>query len=86
MAKEIIEPENVIEIFCNCPLKVCEQRDVKGLYKKARAGEIKNYTGISYPYERPLHPDIDIDTGTIPLRDCVIKIIEYLRERGIILK
>ena len=86
MAKEIIGPENVIEIFCNCPLEICEQRDVKGLYKKARAGEIKNYTGISSPYERPLHPDIDIDTGIVPLRDCVKNIIDYLRERGIILK
>lgn len=85
MAKEIIGQENVIEIFCNCPLEICEQRDVKGLYKKARAGEIKNYTGISSPYERPLHPDIDIDTGILPLRDCVKNIIDYLRERGIIL-
>lgn len=86
MAKDIIGLENVIEVFCNCPLEICEQRDVKGLYKKARAGEIKNYTGISSPYERPLHPELDIDTGSIPLRDCVKKIIDYLREQGIILK
>ena len=86
MAKEIIGSEDVIEIFCNCPLEICEQRDVKGLYKKARAGEIKNYTGISSPYERPLRPDLEIDTGTIPLRDCVKIIIDYLREQGIILK
>lgn len=86
MAKDIIGPENVIEIFCNCPLEICEQRDVKGLYKKARAGEIKNYTGISSPYERPLHPDIDVDTGNILLRDCVTIIINDLRERGIFKK
>ena len=86
MAREIIGAENVIEIFCNCPLEICEQRDVKGLYKKARAGEIKNYTGISSPYERPLHPDIDIDTGTLPLQECVSTIINVLRERWVLLK
>lgn len=86
MAKKIIGSENVIEIYCNCPLEICEQRDMKGLYKKARAGEIKNYTGITSPYESPLHPDIDVDTGTIPLRDCVNIIINELRERGIILR
>jgi adenylylsulfate kinase len=58
---------------------------VKGLYKKARAGEIENYTGISSPYEKPLHPDIDIDTGTMPLRDCVAQIIKDLQKRGIFL-
>ena len=86
MVKEIIGPENVIEVFCNCSLEICEQRDVKGLYKKARAGEIKNYTGISAPYELPGNPDIDIDTGNQPLRECVNIIINELRDRGIILK
>jgi adenylylsulfate kinase len=73
-------------VYCNCPLEICEERDVKGLYKKARAGEIKNYTGISSPYEAPVNPDIDINTGTLPLRECVNIIIDDLRERGIILK
>jgi adenylylsulfate kinase len=86
IAKEIIGHENIIEIFCNCPLEICEQRDVKGLYKKARAGEIKNYTGISSPYEEPTNPDLVIDTGTRPLRECVSIILDDLRERGIILK
>lgn len=84
--KDIIGHENVIEVYCNCPLEICEQRDVKGLYKKARAGEIKNYTGISSPYEAPANPDIDIDTGSLPLRECVNIIIDDLRARGIILK
>ncbi len=84
--KNIIGSENLIEVFCNCPLEICEQRDVKGLYKKARAGEIKNYTGISSPYETPENPDIELDTGTRPLRDCVNDIISELRERGIILR
>lgn len=83
--KDIIGPENLIEVFCNCSLEICEKRDVKGLYKKARSGEIKNYTGISSPYEAPTNPDIELDTGTRPLRDCVNEIIEELRERGIIL-
>lgn len=86
MAKEIIGPENVIEIYCNCPLEICEQRDVKGLYKKARAGEIQNYTGISSPYEAPQNPDIAIETGTLPLQECVNKIITVLRERWIIMR
>ncbi|HID69951.1 MAG TPA: adenylyl-sulfate kinase [Desulfobacterales bacterium] len=84
--KEILGSENLIEVFCNCPLEICEQRDVKGLYKKARAGEIKNYTGISSPYEAPDNPDIELNTGTIPLRDCVNEIITELRVRGIILR
>lgn len=83
--KEIIGPENMLEVYCNCPLEICEERDVKGLYKKAREGKIKNYTGISSPYEVPQNPDIEVDTGTRPLRDCVNDIISELRERGIIL-
>lgn len=86
MAKEIIGPENVIEVYCNCPLEICEQRDVKGLYKKARAGEIQNYTGISSPYEAPQNPDINIETGTLPLQECVNTIITVLRERWIIMR
>lgn len=84
MAKKIIGPENVIEIFCNCPLGICEKRDVKGLYRKARMGEIKDYTGISSPYEKPLNPDINLDTGKLSISDCVDSIIAFLRERRII--
>lgn len=83
--KEIIGAENLLEVYCNCPLEICENRDVKGLYKKAREGKIKNYTGISSPYEAPENPDIELNTGTRPLRDCVNDIINELRERGIIL-
>lgn len=86
LVQEIIGPENLIEVYCNCPLEICEERDVKGLYKKARAGEIKNYTGISSPYEVPSNPDIELDTGRSPLRECVNTIITELRERGIILQ
>ena len=86
MVKEIIGHENLIEIFCDCPLDVCEQRDVKGLYKKARAGEIKNYTGISAPYEEPVNPDIVLNTAETSIRDCVNSIVSELRDRDIIFK
>lgn len=86
LAKEIIGREDVIEVFCNCPLEICEKRDVKGLYRKARAGEIKNYTGISSPYERPSHPDMDIATGFLPLMECVEIVIDELQRRTILMK
>ena len=84
--KAIIGPENILEVYCNCPLEICEQRDVKGLYKKAREGKIKNYTGISSPYEAPEDPDIELNTGSQPLRDCVNIIIDELYEQGVILR
>jgi adenylylsulfate kinase len=60
--KNIVGPDNFIEVFVNAPIEVCEQRDVKGLYKKARAGEVKNFTGIDSPYEAPENPDVVIHT------------------------
>ena len=76
--------ENLIEIYCNCPLEICEQRDVKGLYKKARAGEIKNYTGIASPYEPPINPDIELNTGHQPIEECIEAIIDLLRAKEIV--
>jgi adenylylsulfate kinase len=73
-----------IEIYCNCPLSVCEERDVKGMYKLARAGKIKNFTGISSPYEAPENPELRLDTHAMPLEQCVDKIIAYLLDRGIL--
>ncbi len=84
LARKIIGAENIIEIYCNCPLEICEQRDVKGLYKKARSGEITNYTGISSPYEAPEAPDILLDTGSSPIDECVATIIAVLYKRGIV--
>ena len=72
-------------MYCNCPIEVCEQRDVKGLYKKARAGIVKNYTGISAPYEPPEDPDIELDTAAETLDESISKVISFLRQRGIIL-
>ncbi len=84
--KEIIGPDDLIEIYCNCPIEVCEKRDVKGLYKKARMGIIKNYTGISSPYEPPENPDIELFTHRQSEDECLEIIVGELIERGIILK
>lgn len=73
---------NFIEIYVSTPLHVCETRDVKGLYKKARKGEIDNFTGISDPYEPPLQPEISIDTSQVPISEAVKKIISCLKEKG----
>jgi adenylylsulfate kinase len=73
-----------LEIFCDCSLEVCEERDVKGLYKRARAGEIKDFTGISSPYEIPQNPELIVDTGALSLEASVAKVIKFLRERGVI--
>ncbi|MDH4321249.1 MAG: adenylyl-sulfate kinase [Desulfobulbaceae bacterium] len=82
--RDIIGDDAFVEVYCRCPLEVCEERDVKGMYKKARAGEIKNYTGISSPYEEPVHPDLILDSGSRPLEECVEAVIRLLRERKII--
>ncbi len=82
--RELVGPEDFIEIWCRCPLEVCEARDVKGLYRRARAGEIEHFTGISAPYEEPEQADIVIDTDRESLDDAAARIIEILRERGVI--
>ena len=71
LARELIGPENFIEIFVDTPLEVCEQRDVKGLYKKAREGKIPNMTGVNSPYEAPHAADVTIRTQEIPLEESV---------------
>ena len=73
-----------LEIYCKADVEVCESRDVKGLYEKARQGLIKEFTGISSPYEEPTKPEIKIDTGSEDLNDCVDQVIAFLKERGII--
>ena len=83
-AKQIIEPDNFIEIFVNTSLEICEERDVKGLYKKARAGEIKDFTGISAPYEAPEDPELIVDTDKLSIRESIDFIMDYLREKGIV--
>ena len=77
-AKQIIGDENFIEVFVNTPIEICEQRDVKGLYKKARAGEIKNFTGIDAPFEAPINPDLDIKTADTTVEESANQILEYI--------
>lgn len=76
--KETVGEENYIEIFVNTSLEECESRDVKGLYKKARAGEIKNMTGISDPYEAPVNPNLEIITDGKSIEECVDTIVDYI--------
>ena len=78
MAKEIIGPDDFIEVFINTPLEVCEARDVKGLYKKARKGEIKGFTGIDAPYEAPLQADIEIKTKDLTIEESVNLLYEHI--------
>ncbi|MEQ8153612.1 MAG: adenylyl-sulfate kinase [Clostridiaceae bacterium] len=70
--------KDFIEVYIDCPLEECEKRDPKGIYKKARAGEIKHFTGIDSPYEEPLNPEITVSTHLNTLEECVDKIIRYL--------
>ena len=79
--KQIVGIDNVIEIYVNTSLEVCEQRDVKGLYKKARAGEIKNMTGISAPFQAPTHPDIEIVTDGQTTQQSVDAIMQFLNKK-----
>lgn len=72
-----------LEIYCQCPLDVCEQRDVKGIYKKARAGEVKEFTGISSPYEAPVNPELIVNTAEDRLEHCTEQVIALLSQRGV---
>ncbi|MBZ0096610.1 MAG: adenylyl-sulfate kinase [Sulfuricella sp.] len=82
--RNLTVPGDFIEVYCRCPIEVCEQRDVKGMYRRARAGEIRDFTGISSPYEEPENPELAIDTGSMPLDQCVDQVIGYLQGRGVI--
>lgn len=76
--------DGFIEVFTNCPLEVCEKRDTKGMYEKARTGEIKNFTGVSDPYEAPDNPHIELNTDKLSVDKCIDKIIDYLKENNFI--
>ena len=81
MAREIIGPDDFFEVFVDAPLEVCEKRDVKGIYKKARAGEIPNFTGISAPYEAPANPDIHVQTDGRSVEKCVRQVVDFVMPR-----
>ena len=83
-ARKLISRDDFIEIYCKASLETCETRDVKGFYKRARAGEIKNYTGVDSPYEVPKNPELIIDTDNQSLEESVSSILNFLEINGII--
>jgi len=86
MARSLNEAGDFIEVFCDCSLDVCEERDPKGLYKKARLGEIKNFTGIDAPYEEPPDPEVDVHTDNQTVEESVRTVLEYMERTGYIAK
>ena len=82
--RNIVGDDNMVEIYINTSIEECERRDVKGLYKKAKKGEIKNMTGISAPYESPLHPDIQINTEEVTVVDATKQIINFINPKLIL--
>jgi len=83
-ARELIGSESFVEVFVDCTLEVCEERDPKGAYKKARAGIIKDFTGISAPYEPPENPEIHLHTDRHSIEECVLTIVDYLHANGML--
>ena len=75
---------DLIEIYCKASLETCEARDIKGFYKRARKGEIKNYTGINSPYEQPKNPELTLDTDLLSINESIEKVLKLLVERGVI--
>jgi adenylyl-sulfate kinase len=86
MVRGLVKDEDFLEVFVSTPLSVCENRDPKGLYKKARSGEIKDFTGIDSPYEAPESPEVSVDTSTYSIPEAASKVIEYLEDNGYIPK
>ena len=80
--RAMVQPGEFIEIYCQCPIDVCERRDTKGLYKKARMGEITQFTGISSAYEPPDAPELVLNTAEMDLQDCVQKVMQVLLKNG----
>lgn len=82
--RNLLPHGDFLEIYCSCELDICEQRDVKGLYKKARAGQIKEFTGISSPYEPPANPELEVNTGQLSLEESANQVLQLLVSRGVI--
>lgn len=81
MVREIVGKDRFYEVFVNCPIEICEERDVKGLYKKARSGELKNFTGIDSPYEKPISPNLVINSDVVALDEAVMKVMQEIELR-----
>jgi adenylylsulfate kinase len=84
LARGLVEPGEFVEIYVKCPLEECERRDPKGLYRKARSGEIAEFTGITSPYEEPFAPELVVESGTQSVEESVRIVLRHLEERGII--
>ena len=84
LARQLSDDDRFIEVFVDCPIQVCEQRDPKGMYKKAREGSIKEFTGVSAPYEPPENAEICLRTDQMSVDDCVNVLLDYLGQRGLI--
>jgi adenylyl-sulfate kinase len=84
MARKLVAEGEFIEVFVDTPLEVCEQRDPKGLYKKARAGEVKNFTGISSPYEAPENPEFTLHTANESVEESVASLLTFLQQKGVL--
>ena len=82
--RNLVGDGDFIEVYCRASVEECEKRDVKGLYAKARAGEIQNFTGVSSPYEEPTDAELVVDTGSQSLEECVNQVLSYLEEHGVI--
>lgn len=82
--RELVGAENFIEVYCRCPVEVCESRDEKGNYAKARAGGIAHFTGISAPYEAPASPNLVLDTDQTGIEEAIAAVLSLLRQRGVI--
>jgi len=80
--RKLLNNGEFIEVYVECPLDVCEERDTKGLYKKARAGEVKDFTGISAPYEEPLNSELTIDSSKLTVEESTRAVLNYLEEKG----
>lgn len=84
MARDLVQPGEFCEVFVDTPLQVAEQRDVKGLYRKARSGELVNFTGVDSPYQAPENPEVRIDTTAVDAADAAEEIVTRLREMGVL--
>lgn len=84
LVRNMVLHGDFMEIYCDTPIEVCEGRDVKGLYQKAKAGEIKHFTGISSPYEKPSKPELMVQTGQDSIEACVDQVLELLKQRGVL--
>jgi adenylylsulfate kinase len=84
LVRALVPDDEFIEIYVECSIKTCAGRDPKGLYEKAKKGEIKNFTGISSPYEAPINPEIKLNTDELSIHQCVDTVLQYLRNKNFI--